>query len=147
MHMILNRYREPVFNLLRSAATIISFLDSFLKTEYFLSEDFWYAAIDYYTWYTWLLKHFVYDCWKDRLMVLRIRLYIALKLYRLVSWNWVSRSLSYCSHAYKTGKNQKEEDTVASKRHLTRVNLLLVRHFTYQNRENLFLFLILTVHF
>ena len=74
--MILNRYRGPVQ---LPSALIISFLDSFLKTEYFLSEDFWYAAIDYYTSYTWLLKHFVYDCWKDRLMVLRLRLDIALK--------------------------------------------------------------------
>ena len=52
-----------------SFATIISFLDGFLKAEYFLSEDFWYAAIDYYTSYTWLLKNFVYDCWKDRFSV------------------------------------------------------------------------------
>ena len=47
----------------------------------------------------------------------------------------------------KQEKNQKEEDTAVLKRHLTRVNPLFVRHFTYQNKGNLFLFLILAVHF
>ena len=46
----------------------------------------------------------------------------------------------------KQEKNQKEEDTAVLKRHLTRVNLLFVRHFTYQNKGNLLLFLILAVH-
>ena len=77
-------------------------------------------------------------------------------LFYLVSKRWqinsrsafgVSRSISYYFHAYKTGKNQKEEDKAVLKRHLTRVNLLFVRHFIYQNKGNLFLFLILAVHF
>ena len=39
-------------------------------------------------------------------------------------------------HAWKTGKNHKEQDVTVLRGHLTGSNLLFVRRFTYQNKEN-----------
>ena len=50
-------------------------------------------------------------------------------------------------HAWKTGKNHKEQDVAVLRGSLTGSNLLFVRRFTYQNKGNLFLSLILAVHF
>ena len=50
-------------------------------------------------------------------------------------------------HAWKTGKNHKEQDVLVLRGHLTASNLLSVRRFTYQNKGNSFLSLILAVHF
>ena len=50
-------------------------------------------------------------------------------------------------HAWKTGKNHKEQDVAVLRGHLTGSSLLFVRRFTYQNKGNLFLSLILAVHF
>ena len=50
-------------------------------------------------------------------------------------------------HAWKIGKNHKEQDVAVLRGHLTGSNLLFVRRFTYQNKGNSFLSLILAVHF
>ena len=50
-------------------------------------------------------------------------------------------------HAWKTGKNHKEQDVAVLRGHLTGSNLLFVRRFTYQNKGNSFLSLILAYIF
>ena len=60
---------------------------------------------------------------------------------------WAFRILSYSFHAWKTGKNHKEQDVPVLRVHLRSSNLFFIRRFTFQNKGNLFLSLILAVHF
>ena len=77
----------------------------------------------------------------------QIKIYLLRKWRQINPWSafWASRILAYSFNAWKTGKNHEEQDAPVLRGHLTSSNLLFVKRFTYQNKENLFLSLILAV--